>query len=617
MKSVSDGKRNMWVSIDFKEDTEKIRMEHHKIIQAFCEKHGYNYVVSQILQFKSIDHIFNTQFFFDLIKSPVGSQSIFYAIKYGFTFIIPLQQVEPSGEFLASHMIVRQSGRKNFVSFNKIYGMIEPEGLTYFSNQMIAHPTTVHPDIYGNAFSWNELDPKAQPKQEWGSSILESCVCETPLGFFPVLFVSQPLRFEGCDWGYLCENITKEWKLQTYCPIDMECINVDDSKENISETIRKRQRMSVAERRKTSLVNRLEEEERKRLKKIFSVKNLVWNFVNITESEDKLHDIMANVFQTDEMMKQYVNATKTQFPQLVQGKSMEERANILQRVVESAKKKVPLEIQEQYHSPESQLLMKTIIQNIFTSFLFDYIWPPSYDKNNQTKEMFDDVKLEHIIKLHQFIRAKHLDVDFLDSEEAQCGLEQVIAIFRKMNNHRTPSQKLIHFGNGFKVLQSLMFSLLPPGNTVAADILLPSFIYVIIRANISHLASTLSYLSAFIQYLDNNGEYSYFISNLFGAVSFLLELDQTKLSIEKDLYEDCIMKMEMELSTQNFKFDSRRQNGVAIFDRYKSVKTFNIYDKIELKKQYLALIEENKKLKEELMMMDEKIEKEKKSKYSK
>jgi hypothetical protein len=32
MKSISDGKRNMWVSIDFKEDTEKIRMEHNKII---------------------------------------------------------------------------------------------------------------------------------------------------------------------------------------------------------------------------------------------------------------------------------------------------------------------------------------------------------------------------------------------------------------------------------------------------------------------------------------------------------------------------------------------------------------------------------------------------------
>jgi hypothetical protein len=42
--------------------------------------------------------------------------------------------------------------------------------------------------------------------------------------------------------------------------------------------------------------------------------------------------------------------------------------------------------------------------------------------------------------------------------------------------------------------------------------------------------------------------------------------------IEKDLYEDCIMKMEMELSTQQFQFDSKRHNGLAIFDRFKNVK---------------------------------------------
>ena len=39
-----------------------------------------------------------------------------------------------------------------------------------------------------------------------------------------------------------------------------------------------------------------------------------------------------------ETVVQYINATKSQFPDLVVGKSMEERARTLQRVVESAKK---------------------------------------------------------------------------------------------------------------------------------------------------------------------------------------------------------------------------------------------------------------------------------------
>ena len=117
--------------------------EIHNIIQTFYQKHGYSYQREMSLQFKSTDEMFNTGFFNDLIRSSIGLQAIAYAIKYGLTFVIPFQQSDVSPEFLASHMIIRQSGKKNFVTINKTYGMIEPHGLSHYADQMIPFPSFV------------------------------------------------------------------------------------------------------------------------------------------------------------------------------------------------------------------------------------------------------------------------------------------------------------------------------------------------------------------------------------------------------------------------------------------------------------------------------------------
>ncbi|BFU24854.1 vacuolar sorting protein 9 domain containing protein [Entamoeba histolytica HM-1:IMSS-B] len=604
MKYVSDGRKNSWVNIDESEDKEKIKNYFPQLIQTFCKMHHFDYKKPQEIRNKLVGQITNNPFFNELLSTPLGAQSVFYAIKKKLTLVVPLNPPPLSVEFLASHMIYRQGGKKDFVSINGIYGKIESEGLSPYSDQLIPFPMVIHPELISDRFLFDKMKPKITHISDGGASIIEGCSCETSIGFFPVLFISQTMRFEGCEWGYLSENVTKEWKLPMYCPVCIQEIDVNQMNiENIHEVTRKyKSNKSLPKQIFNDVKSRKEAEakEKSRLQRIFKEDNVMWLYSNVKEEENEITQLIADSMK-DETVTMYINATKTQFPDLVKGKSMEERARLLQRVVDGVKKKLPQPIQERFNNnlTESELGRK-ILENIFSSMLFEYIWPPCYDKFQTSKEVVNDMKLEQIIKIHQFIHASHLDVNFLDEPSGQKGIRQIIGILRKMNNFKTPSQKLMQLANAFKVLQSLTFSLLPPGDSVTADILLPSFIYIVIRANTTHLASTLSYLSAFSQRGDVNGEYSYYITNLYGAISFLLEINGNKLTIEQKIYDDAVTKMKKEISQQRNLFDIKRENGIALFERFKTAETFNEYDKIELLKKYQMIIKENALMKEEI-----------------
>ncbi|ELP93060.1 RAB GDP/GTP exchange factor, putative [Entamoeba invadens IP1] len=597
MKSVIDANGNQrWKDINEKEDTEKIRVYFPNIISEFCRSHGFNYTSPS--KITPVPQVSNNPFFRQILGSPLGIQALLYCIKYGLTLVVPLNPPELSIEFLSTHMIVRKQGGKDFVSLNGIYGTIESEGLSPYTEQLIPFPTVIHPEILSDRESFNLLRKSSKNfRSDGGSSFIEGSIFEIPFGNIPILFISQTLRFEGCMWGFINENVQNEWKVKTYCPLCIPEIDVNVSnEETIQRVTRTYSRNSVKIPKDLTSRKKAEEREKERLKKIFQTENLVWIYSNVEEEQGELESSVSQAM-SDPVMVQYISATKSQFPELVKGKSCEERAKLLKRVVNQMVNKLPQSFKDKNYD---NLAVRKVVENITTSLLFEFIWPPAYGDRIDTKELVDDNKLSNTIEDHQFIRAVHLDVGFLDEEIGRVGSRQVIGILRKMNNFKTPSQKLVQLGNAFKALQALTFSLLPPGDSVTADVLLPSFIYIVIRANLPHLSSTYSYLSAFSDRCDPNGEYSYYLTNLFGAISFLLQVTGKQLTIDEKIYEDAIQKIKVEKKEVGNLFDQKREDGYAKFERMKDIETLNELDKVELLREYKELVRKNEELRKEL-----------------
>lgn len=627
MRCISDGRNNRWIPLLQPDMSQVLREYFPKLIEVACLNHGYTYQTVVVDKGKEnterdsdvpLDNAMfkDNEFFKDLFHSPIGREALLYAIKRGLALVLPLNPPEVTVEFLSTHLIrpcesiaddlwtSNDSNDKfhdeDFVSANGIFGRMESNGLSPYVPQLVPLPSEIQTC---------PRRPSGLTRLEGGSSYIERGVFKTPIGNLPVIFISQPFRYSGCHWGSLTENVRKGWIVPRFKPLEINDINTEASiVYSTSSSLRSSEvvhcsletnEMDIKKRKET------EEREKKRLQVLFKCPTLFWLHAGEYEEESEIERQLADAMST-EPVAIYIAATRAQFPDLVRGKPLKERMRLLSRVVDGARKKLPETIST---DDTGRVTIKGVLENVFSSLLYDYIWPPRYDRDARSQEVKDDQKLDRIIQQHQFLRAAHLDVNFLDNPEGELGLMQVIAILRKMNDVKCPSQKLVQLANAFKVLQSLTFSLLPPGDSVTADVLLPSFIYIIIRSQMTDLASTLSYISSYAERGDVNGEYSYYITNMFGAVSFLLSVDSSKLTIDKELYEDAVDKGGKEMVSSTYLFDRKRSNGRVVFERLKSASLLNKIDQIELLHSYQALLRENQMLKEELNQVEQQLPK--------
>lgn len=107
-----------------------------------------------------------------------------------------------------------------------------------------------------------------------------------------------------------------------------------------------------------------------------------------------------------------------------------------------------------------------------------------------------------------------------------------------MNAFKSPRDKLIQLLNSCKIIFALIRRL---DAAQGADAFLPLLVFVLLKANVSHLVSNVEYIKRFRNPERLEGEPSYYLSSLGAAISFIEALDHSSLSgITQDDFEQCV-----------------------------------------------------------------------------
>lgn len=100
----------------------------------------------------------------------------------------------------------------------------------------------------------------------------------------------------------------------------------------------------------------------------------------------------------------------------------------------------------------------------------------------------------------------------------------------KINNYRAPRDKMVCVLNSCKVIFGLLkHTKLAHGG---ADNFIPLLIYTILKSEIQSLVSNVNYIERFRLAEFLQGESSYYLSSLQGAINFILDMDEKSLKLE-------------------------------------------------------------------------------------
>eukprot|EP00850_Spirogloea_muscicola_P014766 SM000108S14210 [mRNA] locus=s108:223287:227396:+ [translate_table: standard] len=143
---------------------------------------------------------------------------------------------------------------------------------------------------------------------------------------------------------------------------------------------------------------------------------------------------------------------------------------------------------------------------------------------------------ERMAVLQHFIKPEHLDIPPNFYNEAAWLLAQ--KELQKINIYKAPRDKLVCILNCCRVINNLLLnmSMGSDGNPPGADDFLPVLIFIIIKANPPQLQSNLLYIQRYRHHSRMVSEASYFYTNLVSAVSFVMNLSPTSLSMDPGEY---------------------------------------------------------------------------------
>lgn len=200
------------------------------------------------------------------------------------------------------------------------------------------------------------------------------------------------------------------------------------------------------------------------------------------------------------------------------------------------------------------------VEKLIMNRLYDYCFSPQAVKKfgpNAPASVFDDVREDEAfasqVEKFSWVLGIHLDVDIDEiakrkhetSKDSMDYLDHAIDQLNKMNSYRAPRDKIICILNACKII----FSLLKVNNQETnADAFIPLLILVIIKAKTPNLISNLHYIERYRgeEWL-NHGETSYYLSSIQGAITFVLNIKKSDLTIGEAEYEANMEAWEAEL----------------------------------------------------------------------
>lgn len=153
----------------------------------------------------------------------------------------------------------------------------------------------------------------------------------------------------------------------------------------------------------------------------------------------------------------------------------------------------------------------------------------------------EDLSQDNILatRLSSFrkLRPEHLDIPPALFNDTSCAL--AVDELKKMNNYKTPRDKMICISNCCKIIFNVL-TRVNPKEAPSADTFLPVLIFLVMRANPPHLHSNLKYIMEYRNPEKMISESGYFLTNLQSTVMFWTTVDHTGLSIDKQEFEKLI-----------------------------------------------------------------------------
>ncbi|PWA00170.1 hypothetical protein BB558_003789 [Smittium angustum] len=149
-----------------------------------------------------------------------------------------------------------------------------------------------------------------------------------------------------------------------------------------------------------------------------------------------------------------------------------------------------------------------------------------------TDDSAKDKVLREKMSLFRWIKESHLDIP--SGAQNSSFIEFARAELMKMNEFKSPRDKLICILNCCTVIYGLLKR---AEGDVGADSFLPLLIYVIIITNPPRLVSNVQYISRFRSADKLQSEAGYYLTNVFGAISFIESMDSSCLSISQEDFD--------------------------------------------------------------------------------
>lgn len=197
--------------------------------------------------------------------------------------------------------------------------------------------------------------------------------------------------------------------------------------------------------------------------------------------------------------------------------------------------------------------VKEGFEKLIMSRLYTQVFPPALVNTiklspSHKEVLLQDLKLlENLIRF-QWIENRHLDIPDSIMDGSQSFFKLSSNELNKLNNYKSPRDKIICILNCCKVIFGLIRKKLVDAKLEEnADTFVPLLIYIILKSKPKHLISNIEYIEKFRGDSFLNGESMYYLSSLQLLANFIVKVDSKLLTIDEEEYNSNISRIELEL----------------------------------------------------------------------
>ena len=444
-----------------------------------------------------------------LIDLPYFQDMVILAIHYGCTLLLS-PKIYPNVEFYLSHLVKRGSRSQLGITLNGNYIKMSDKVSLYESRfNTTTTPWKPCQTLFSSFPKYMELNlnndiVKTNDYYEMGMiDVLEitgNDVLVTPIGDLPILYVDHNFNIRGCNWGTEFDYMNGYvWNpVQTFVPFNKKMSN-ESKLPNPSQMY-------------------------------FFKYYAIWGqFDKFNDTCSEKWSKFVHSTECHELLD-YTKLIRDNYCANNKDKTLEGRGEFFHSLINGIVKK--------YKGLNDVINVRESMNYYLSHILYEKHWPYEIEKNEHiTIECCQqDKQIESKLFNLQFITMKDLLIDFLDTEEGHIGMDLVIHELRTINSYKIPKQKCVIIHSATKLLECVIYSLLPKNdNTVSADLFFPCTLYILIHGNIPFLCSNIKYIYAFVHDIPENIKYT--LTNFDCCIELINSIEGSNCGWDNEIFK--------------------------------------------------------------------------------